>query len=220
MIGNDDELNIEFTVSTLLNAYRAGIFPMGLEDSDYEIYWECPEVRAVIPLDAFHIPKRFRREMRKANLDVSINRDFGGVILGCSRRDSTWINKGIIALYNLLFLSGYAHSVEVWEKGDLVGGLYGVALGRAFFGESMFSHRTNASKIALVYLVDQLRRTGFALFDTQYQTPHLERFGAVCVTRREYNRLLANSQISSADLSAQPLGASASAVLQRVSQTS
>jgi leucyl/phenylalanyl-tRNA--protein transferase len=174
----------------LVRAYREGIFPMALEDG--EIGWFSPDPRGVIPLDDFHVPARLARVVRQARFSVSVDRDFAGVMSACAagRAEGTWISDAILEAYRALFRLGLAHSVEVWRGDRLVGGLYGVHLGGAFFGESMFHRETDASKVALVALVDRLRRRGFTLLDTQWVTPHLEQFGAVEISRTEYLRWL------------------------------
>jgi leucyl/phenylalanyl-tRNA--protein transferase len=175
----------------VLAAYRQAIFPMGLEDG--EIGWFSPDPRGVLPLDAFHVPGRLARALRHAPFDIRVNHDFRRVMRECAARrddDGTWISEEIIDCYVALHQRGHAHSVEAWKDGELAGGLYGVSLGGAFFGESMFHHVTNASKAALVALVDRLRTRGFVLLDTQWVTPHLMQFGAVEIPRDEYLRRL------------------------------
>lgn len=173
----------------LVRAYREGIFPMALDDGD--IGWFSPDPRGILPLDRFHLPSRLGRVMRQGTFAPGIDRAFEAVIRACADRpDGTWINDDIIASYLTLHRLGLAHSVEVWQDGALVGGLYGVHLGGAFFGESMFHRATDASKVALAWLVERLTRRGFALLDVQWVTPHLAQFGAVEVPRVEYQRLL------------------------------
>jgi leucyl/phenylalanyl-tRNA--protein transferase len=178
----------------LLRAYSSGVFPMGESASDPEVFWVRPEVRGVIPLDGFHIPRSLRKVVNQGRFDIRFDSDFEGVIDACAEeravRRSTWINAPIREAYIELFKRGHCHSVEAWREERLVGGLYGVRLGRAFFGESMFSRETDASKVCLVHLVERLRDRGFALLDTQFTTDHLRRFGAVDVPRRRYERLL------------------------------
>ena len=164
---------------------------MGLEDG--EIGWFSPDPRGILPLDAFHLPARLARSLRRSPFEIRVNHDFGRVMRACAARkddDGTWISEGIIDCYVALHQRGHAHSVEAWKDGDLAGGLYGVSLGGAFFGESMFHHVTNASKAALAALVDRLRTRGFVLLDTQWVTPHLMQFGAVEIPRDEYLRRL------------------------------
>ena len=161
---------------------------MALEDDS--IGWFSPEPRAIIPLDKFHVPHALRRLAHKEMFEIKIDNSFGEVIRGCARRRETWINREIIESYEQLHELGYAHSVETWSKGKLAGGLYGVAIGGAFFGESMFHHERDASKIALVALVERLRKRKFALLDTQWLTRHLEQFGAIEIPRAHYLKLL------------------------------
>jgi leucyl/phenylalanyl-tRNA--protein transferase len=171
-------------------AYREGVFPMGLEDGD--IGWFSPDPRGILPLDAVHVSRRLQRVVRAGAFDVEVDRDFAGVMRACADRpdDGTWISDDIFECYTALHRLGLAHSVEVRQAGALVGGLYGVHLGGAFFGESMFHRATDASKVALVALVDRLQRRGFTLLDIQWVTPHLRQFGAVEIPRRAYlNRL-------------------------------
>jgi leucyl/phenylalanyl-tRNA--protein transferase len=178
----------------LLKAYASGVFPMAESASDPEVFWVRPEVRGVIPLDAFHVPKSLKKVIRHGRFDVRTDTDFAGVIDACAEereeRQSTWINAPIREAYIELFSLGHCHSVEAWREGALVGGLYGVKLGRAFFGESMFSRETDASKVCLAHLVERLREHGFVLLDTQFTTEHLKRFGAVDVPRARYEKLL------------------------------
>ncbi|SMH48858.1 leucyl/phenylalanyl-tRNA--protein transferase [Mesorhizobium australicum] len=178
----------------LLKAYASGVFPMADSADDPEVFWVRPEMRGVIPLDAFHVPKSLAKIIRQARFEIAYDRDFAAVIQGCAEerdvRRSTWINGPIREAYGRLFEIGHCHTVEAWREGRLVGGLYGVSLGRAFFGESMFSRETGASKVCLVHLVERLRARGFVLLDTQFTTDHLKRFGAIDVPRRKYERLL------------------------------
>ena len=178
----------------LLKAYASGVFPMAESAGDPEVFWVRPEMRGVIPLDAFHVPKSLKKVIRQGRFDVRIDTDFAGVIDACGEereeRRSTWINAPIREAYIKLFEQGHCHSVEAWREERLVGGLYGVTLGRAFFGESMFSRETDASKVCLVHLIEQLRERGFALLDTQFTTEHLKRFGATDVPRGRYEKLL------------------------------
>ncbi len=170
----------------LVRAYQQGVFPMGMEDGS--IGWFSPDPRGIIPLETFHVPSRLQRVMRSSRFVTTVNRHFEGVIRACAadRDDGTWMTEPLLRAYVALHTHGLAHSVEVWRDGALVGGLYGVHLGGAFFGESMFHTETDASKVALVTLVERLRANGFALLDIQWVTPHLERFGAVEITRAEY----------------------------------
>ncbi|MBN7756213.1 leucyl/phenylalanyl-tRNA--protein transferase [Nitratireductor aquimarinus] len=178
----------------LLRAYATGVFPMAESADDPEVFWVRPEMRGVIPLDSFHIPKSLAKTLRRAPFRIAFDTDFEGVIEGCAeaRRDTddTWINAPIREAYGLLFENGHCHTVEAWTDEGLVGGLYGVTLGRAFFGESMFSRQTDASKVCLVHLVERLRERGFTLLDTQFTTPHLKQFGAIDVPRSRYEQML------------------------------
>jgi len=189
-----DDVVIEITPQVLLKAYACGIFPMAESAEDNALYWIEPERRGILPLDRVHIPKRLARTIRSGGFEVKIDRNFEAVIDGCaaprSGRRSTWINGRIRSLYRELFALGHCHTIEVWQDGALTGGLYGVHLGRAFFGESMFSRARDASKIALVYLVARLKYGGFTLLDTQFVTGHLARFGAIEVSREEFQRFL------------------------------
>ena len=185
---------LTLTPDLLLQAYAAGIFPMAESAEDPELFWVDPQRRGIIPLDDFHVPRRLRRTVRNGAFEIRCDTAFAAVMRGCaaatSERPQTWINDEIIQLYTALFRRGAAHSVEAWLDGTLVGGLYGVHIGAVFFGESMFSRVTDASKVALVHLVARLRRGGFMLLDTQFTTAHLERFGAVEIPRREYHARL------------------------------
>ncbi len=171
----------------LLESYGKGIFPMALES---EIAWFSPDPRAIIPLDAFHVPHGLARVLRKNPFEIRINHSFENVMRACAERDDTWISEEIIESYCNLHRLGFAHSIESWKDDQLVGGLYGVALGGAFFGESMFHSVTDASKVALNALIAKLRGDGFTLLDIQWVTPHLETFGAVEIPRRKYLQLL------------------------------
>jgi len=178
----------------LLRAYAAGIFPMAQSRDDPELYWIDPEWRGVIPLDAFHVPRRLRRTVRQGRFEMTADKAFGEVVEACAEstrgRPDSWINDEIAAAYAELARLGHAHSVECWLKGKLVGGLYGVSLGGAFFGESMFSRERDASKVALVHLMARLRRGSYGLLDTQFITKHLEQFGAIEIPRDDYRQLL------------------------------
>jgi leucyl/phenylalanyl-tRNA--protein transferase len=172
----------------LIQGYRLGVFPMAMDDGTIE--WFSPDPRAILPLNDFHVPHALQRLMRKETFEIRIDNRFGEVIRACAKRRDTWINSEIIESYEALYELGRAHSVEAWSEGKLAGGLYGVAIGGAFFGESMFHRVTDASKVALVALVEHLRGKNFALLDTQWITPHLKRFGAVEVSRNHYLRAL------------------------------
>jgi leucyl/phenylalanyl-tRNA--protein transferase len=200
---------VEITPEVLLKAYACGIFPMAESAEDPALYWIEPEMRGIIPLDAFHVPARLARTVRTTPLIVRIDRDFEGVIDGCAEpkrdRSRTWINTRIRRIYRALFERGHCHTVEIYDGDELVGGLYGVSLGRAFFGESMFHHARDASKIALVHLVARLKAGGYRLLDTQFVTEHLRTFGAVEVPKRRYHRLLEEALPGQADFAALPL---------------
>jgi leucyl/phenylalanyl-tRNA--protein transferase len=171
--------------AVLIAAYRGGMFPMAM-DNRGEIGWFSPDPRGVIPLEEFHIPHGLKRTLRRDPFEIRINTAFSDVIRGCSDRETTWISEEIVNSYVKLFELGYAHSVETWLDDQLVGGLYGIAIGGAFFGESMFSRESDASKVALVRLVDRMRKKKFQLLDTQWNTKHLEMFGCQDVPRFEY----------------------------------
>ena len=189
--------NPRITPDLLLRAYASGLFPMADSADDPDLFWVEPELRGVLPLDAFHIPKRLARTVRQAPFEIRFNTAFDEVVSACAEsvenRPSTWINSTITELYGALHRLNHAHSVEAWRDGELVGGLYGVSLRRAFFGESMFSRATDASKICLVHLVNRLRERGFVLLDTQFTTEHLKRFGAIDVPREDYAEMLAEA---------------------------
>jgi leucyl/phenylalanyl-tRNA--protein transferase len=185
----------EITPELMLRAYRAGLFPMAETRRGERLYWLDPELRGILPLDGFHLPRRLRRTVLSDSFEVSADRNFLGVIAGCAAaapgREDTWINAEIERLFGDLHRLGHAHSVESWQDGQLVGGLYGVVLGGVFFGESMFSRARDASKVALVHLVARLRLGGFRLLDTQFVTNHLSQFGALEIPRDQYKTLLA-----------------------------
>jgi len=174
----------------LLQGYASGIFPMADSREADELFWVEPKSRAIIPLDRFHLSRSLRRTLRSGRFSVTHDRDFAGVIRACADREETWINQELEQAMLALHGSGHAHSIEVWDEGTLAGGLYGVKLGRAFFGESMFSRRTDASKVALAWLVARLRTGNFTLLDCQFMTEHLESLGAIIVTRESYVALL------------------------------
>ena len=184
----------QLTPEILLRAYAEGLFPMAERRGDPTLYWVSPEKRGVIPLDGFHVPKRLARTVRSAPFTVTSDKAFRAVMEACAApspgREESWINDEILRLYTALNASGHAHSLECWKDGKLVGGLYGVKLGAAFFGESMFSRERDASKVALVHLVEGLKRGGFLLLDTQFITAHLARFGAIEIPRAQYLRKL------------------------------
>jgi leucyl/phenylalanyl-tRNA--protein transferase len=182
------------TPEILLRAYAEGLFPMAERRGDPTLYWVSPDKRGIIPLDGFHVPRRLARTLRSGAFTITSDRAFRIVMEACAApgpgREESWINSEILRLYTALHISGHAHSVECWQGDRLVGGLYGVRLGAAFFGESMFSRVRDASKVALVALVEGLHRGGFTLLDTQFITAHLARFGAVEIPRQQYLRRL------------------------------
>ena len=198
----------EITPEVLLRAYACGIFPMAESADDPSLFWVEPEIRGVIPLQGFRVASRLARTVRSEAFTVTVNQAFAGVIAGCAApqegREETWINRRIRDLYTGLHGLGHCHSVEVWQGGDLVGGLYGVSLGRAFFGESMFHRVRDASKVALVHLIARLIAGGFELLDTQYVTEHLRSFGAIEVPRRRYTALLDQALKGEADFDKLP----------------
>lgn len=190
----------EITPDLLLRAYSIGLFPMADSADDPELFWVEPELRGIIPLDDFHVSRSLAKTVRRALFDIRFDTAFEDVMAGCAEvaddRPTTWINGKIRTLYTALHGMGHAHSVEAWYGDDLVGGLYGVSLGSAFFGESMFSRRTDASKICLVHLVERLRRRRFTLLDTQFTTEHLKSFGAIDVPKDRYAGMLADAMAS------------------------
>ncbi|WP_108484022.1 leucyl/phenylalanyl-tRNA--protein transferase [Oceaniglobus ichthyenteri] len=208
------------TPELIVRAYAAGIFPMADSRDSDEIHWIDPQQRGVFPLDGFHISRRLRRRIRRAPFEISFDQDFAGVVTGCAARDETWINATIFDLYTQLFRAGFAHSIEVWKDDTLVGGVYGLAIGAAFFGESMFSTQTDASKIALAYLIDRLRQGGFKLFDTQFITAHLASLGAVEISRLRYHRRLTKALETRADFHRAGPVPTPDQMLQRMTQTS
>jgi leucyl/phenylalanyl-tRNA---protein transferase len=185
------------TPDVLLAAYAAGVFPMAESADDHELFWVDPRRRGILPLDAFHVGRSLRRAVRRRIFEIRCDTAFEEVIRRCAeateKRPNTWINDDILRLYAALCARGAAHSVECWREGALVGGLYGVSLGAAFFGESMFSRETDASKVGLVHLVARLRLGGYRLLDTQFLTPHLAQFGGIEISRARYRRLLAEA---------------------------
>ncbi|MBH0239871.1 leucyl/phenylalanyl-tRNA--protein transferase [Methylobrevis albus] len=200
--------SFEITPEVLLKAYACGIFPMAESADDPGLYWIEPEDRGVLPLADFHVPRRLQRTVKGDRFEVRVDGDFDAVISGCAApapgRSKTWINGRIRKLYGDLFRLGHAHTVESWRDGQLVGGLYGVALGGVFFGESMFSTETDASKVALVHLVARLRAGGYRLLDTQFVTDHLSRFGTIEVPRADYRKRLEAALVETADFHALP----------------
>ncbi|MGQ0611140.1 MAG: leucyl/phenylalanyl-tRNA--protein transferase [Paracoccaceae bacterium] len=178
---------------TLLAAYAMGIFPMAEAADSPALHWVDPLRRGILPLEGFHISRSLRRHLLTAEYTVTVNHDFAGVMAACAARAETWINRPIVEGYGALHALGHAHSVEVWQDGILAGGMYGVQIGAAFCGESMFSRRTNGSKTALAWAVHRLRAGGFALFDTQFLTPHLASLGGIEISRADYRRRLARA---------------------------
>jgi leucyl/phenylalanyl-tRNA--protein transferase len=210
----------ELTPELLLHGYSIGIFPMADSRAGDEVFWVDPRRRGVLPLDRFRVSRSLGRAMRRTSFTVSLDRDFAGVVSACADRDETWINDEIEALYAALFRQGHAHSIEIWDGDRLAGGVYGVTLGGAFFGESMFSRRTNGSKMALAALVLHLRDCGFTLFDTQFLTDHLASLGAVEIPRATYHDLLRKALEVPAVFAVPERLGSLQEVAQRMTQTS
>lgn len=212
------------TPQILLKAYAAGIFPMAESADDPSLYWIDPDQRGIIPLDRFHLSKRLRRTVLAEPYQITVDTAFSETIAACAEerpdRQTTWINTRIRALYNQLFRMGFCHSVECWQAGELVGGLYGVSIGGAFFGESMFSRARDASKVALVHLVARLNAGGYKLLDTQFVTDHLSTFGAHEVDRDVYHQLLEDALGVEGEFGALSSDVSTAGVLQFVNQTS
>ncbi|HRF09853.1 MAG TPA: leucyl/phenylalanyl-tRNA--protein transferase [Xanthobacteraceae bacterium] len=221
-----DEQRVEITPDVLIKAYSVGIFPMAESADDPSLFWVEPEQRGIIPLDGIRVSRRLARTIRSNKFEVHVDRDFDAVIDACAApaagRDSTWINKRIRRLYRALFDRRQCHTVEAWRDGRLVGGLYGVKIGAAFFGESMFHFERDASKVALVHLVARLKMGGFKLLDAQFITDHLESLGAVEVSRAEYQEMLANAVASNAQFYCWPSDGvtDGGVVLQSISHTS
>jgi len=212
-----DDIIIEITPQVLLKAYTCGIFPMAESADDPALYWIEPQQRGILPLDRVHVPKRLARTIRQGIFEIRIDTDFEGVLDGCAAsragRRTTWINRKIRALYRDLYDAGYCHTVEAWSGGRLVGGLYGVALHGAYFGESMFSVERDASKVALVYLCARLIRGGFLLLDTQFVTDHLRQFGTIEIERDQFHARLERALVHEATFHALPANVNAQAVL-------
>lgn len=223
-MGSPSNLTIDITPQVLLKAYACGIFPMAESADDPTLYWIEPERRGILDLDQMHVPRRLARLVKQDRFEVRIDTAYEDVIEGCASTRAclrtTWINRRIRELYAELFDMGYCHTVEAWLDGKLAGGLYGVALGGAFFGESMFSYETGASKVALVYLVARLRFGGFKLLDTQFVTEHLRQFGAQEISRAAFHRRLEQALQGLGEFGRLPYGVSGEGILQLVSHTS
>ena len=208
------------TPDLLLGAYAAGIFPMAETRDDPEVYWVDPRIRGVLPLDGFHLSRSLAKRMRSGRYRASLNSNFEAIIEGCADREETWINDTIRDLMLDLHARGHAHAFGIHEGERLVGGMYGLTLGAAFFGESMFSRATDGSKMALAWAVDHLRRTGFRLFDTQFLTDHLASLGGIEIPRGDYRKRLNTVLEQRADILSLPLERDPQAVVQRITQTS
>ncbi len=219
-----DPSRLAITAEVLLKAYAIGVFPMAESADDPGLFWIKPEQRGLLPLDDFHLSRRLTRTIRQSAFEIRIDSEFDAIIEGCARsspgRRKTWINARIRQLYRELFDLGHCHTVEAWRDEKLVGGLYGITLGGAFFDESMFSAERDASKVALVYLVARLKVGGFTLLDIQFTTEHLKRFGAVEIDREAYQRRLDQALATKADFQRIAGGGTSEEVLQLVSQTS
>lgn len=215
---------MELNPELLLRAYAIGIFPMAESREAGEIHWIDPDRRGILPLERFHVPRKLRRTVRQRPFEVRCDSNFEAVLDGCAEpapgRPDTWINPTIRRLYGELHAMGFAHSVECWREGVLVGGLYGVSLGAAFFGESMFSRARDASKVALVHLVARLKRSGYCLLDTQFTTQHLRQFGAIDVSRAAYKQLLSRALAQTAQFDSALSEDELSRFLQSSTQTS
>ncbi|GGG87220.1 leucyl/phenylalanyl-tRNA--protein transferase [Salipiger pallidus] len=208
------------TPDLLLHAYRSGIFPMAESRTDPELFWVDPRRRGIIPMDGLHISRSMARVLRRDDYRVTVDRAFERVIDGCADRPDTWINAEIRALFVALHHAGLAHSLEVWDGDTLVGGIYGLEVGAAFCGESMFSRRRDGSKIALCWLMDLLRRAGFTLFDTQFLTEHLASMGGIEIPRAVYRARLQQALLGVSDFTGTPLAVSGHELVQRNTQTS
>lgn len=208
------------TPEMLLSAYAGGIFPMAENRGDEELFWVDPRQRGILPLDGFHISRSLAKTIRSGRFKVTFDVDFKGVVAGCADREETWINDMLTTLYGQLHLARMARSVEVWDGDTLVGGVFGITLGGAFFGESMFSTSKDASKVALAYLVDRLNAGGFTLFDTQFITPHLASLGGLEIPRADYRELLNDALVIDASFDRQGDVPDAYSLLQRNAQTS
>lgn len=195
----------DLTADLLLRAYALGVFPMAESRDSTEIAWIDPHRRGILPLDGFHISRSLRRRLLHADYQVRLDGDFPGCVQACADRPETWINAEILSAYVDLHERGNAHSLEIWREGTMIGGVYGVTLGAAFFGESMFSRARDGSKLALAWLIARLRHGGFSLFDTQFLTDHLASLGAIEISRSRYRRLLASALAGQGDIRAMPL---------------
>ena len=212
--------DLQLTTEILLHAYASGVFPMSESRDDPEIFWVEPQMRGILPLDRLRISRSLARTLRRWHFKVTLNKAFADVVRACADREETWINDTIFALYCELHAEGHAQSVEVWHNDVLVGGAYGVTLGGAFFGESMFSTMTDASKVALAFLVDHLNRTGYVLLDTQFITDHLASLGAIEIPRETYQQQLAKALKVSANFREKYSIPTPYDVIQRNAQTS
>ena len=210
----------ELTAELLLSGYAQGIFPMAESREDDRLHWVDARQRGIFPLDSFHISRSLRRRILQQRFEIRINTAFADVVRACAARPDTWINAPLARHYDDLHRRGHAQSLEVWQDGVLAGGVFGITLGGAFFGESMFSVRRDASKIALAYLVDHLRMTGFSLFDTQFLTPHLASLGAIEIPRADYRVLLAEALSKAGDFRAPRALPTAQLLMQRCTQIS
>ncbi len=214
------ETTPQITPEILLHGYASGVFPMSDSAHDPKIYWVDPHLRGIVPLDRFHVSRRLARRIKRQQYTIAIDQRFDAVVTACASRPETWINAEIFDLYIELHTLGFAHSVEVMEGAELVGGVYGVALNGAFFGESMFSTRTDTSKIALTYLVARLKHGGFTLLDTQFQTDHLESLGATEISRDTYHQKLTDALDVQADFLKLPIDTQPSEILHLSNHTS
>ena len=212
--------DLQLTTEILLHAYASGVFPMSESRDDPEVFWVKPQMRGILPLDRLRISRSLARTLRRWHFKVTFNKAFADVVQACADREKTWINNTIFALYCELHAEGHAQSVEVWHNDVLVGGAYGVTLGGAFFGESMFSTMTDASKVALAFLVDHLNRTGYVLLDTQFITDHLASLGAIEIPRETYQQQLAKALKVSANFRERCAIPTPYDVIQRNAQTS
>ena len=220
MVGVTELDHTPLSPELLLTAYRNGLFPMADGRDDPDVFWVDPRMRGIIPLDAVHISRSLARTIRQDRFVITLDAYFSGVVQGCADRPETWINDPIQDLYAKLHNLGFAHSVEVWHQKTLVGGVYGVAIGGCFFGESMFSAQRDASKVALVWLLTHLRDCGFQLFDTQFLTPHLATLGAIEISRKQYHSRLKNALLVTADIHSNRFPMTGYEVMQRRAHTS